>query len=456
MSLDSRREISSGPDTSTVRLFPARFVLLALLFPVSVLRGEVRALNATGAACLNAVVIDPAALPWSSGGVDTRTVVDDGAPPVFPCYVKGQLATGGQAPPSRLAWFSFTPAVSATYRIDTIGTTPASDYDTILGLYTGSCGSLGAISGICRQNAFTPDDAPGSLQSSVTLNLNAGTTYTIAVGGIGQPNSFTGAFEPSKGGTLRLNVARVAVNYPYTYVVPSVARAGGFLSDLAITNVEESDGQFILQYLGHGSDGDQNLPALQPASSPQRIGPSGSREIPDVLATLFSVSSDYGAVLVQSTGRLLVGARTATTTTSGGVGTFGQFTEGVDVSAGATPSLALATGETGWFAAVREDASARTNLVFVNPSLTPCGLHSELRDSGGNVLGGTRTFVVPPRTMIQKNRLKDTFSVTADVHAASVQVRNVTPGCAVAGTAYVVDGNTTAGTNDPFAVPLRK
>jgi hypothetical protein len=453
VSPDRGREIPSGPDTSTVRHFPARFALLALLFPVSVLRGEAAV---TGGACAGAVVVDPAALPWTSAGVDTRTTEDDGNPPVFPCYTKGQLSTGGQASPSRLAWFSFTPAVSATYRIDTLGTTPASDYDTILGLYTGSCGTLSAVSGICRQNGFTPDDAPGSLQSSVTLNLNAGTTYMIAVGGIGQPNSFMGAFEPSKGGTLRLNVDRVAVNYPYTYVVPSVARSGGFVSDLSVTNVEGSGGQFVVQYLGHGSDGDQNLPAVQPASSPQRIDPSGSREFPDVLATLFSVHSDYGAVLVQSTGRLLIGAHTATTTTSGGVGSFGQFTEAVDVSAGATPAVALATGETGWFVAVREDASARTNLVLVNPSFTPCAIQSVLHDAGGNVLGGAKTFIVPPRTMIQKNRLKDTYGVTGDIRAASVLVKNVTAGCAIAGTAYVVDGNTMPGTNDPFAVPLRK
>ena len=94
--------------------------------------------------------------------------------------------------------------------------------------------------------------------------------------------------------------------------------------------------------------------------------------------------------------------------------------------------------------------------MLVNPSSTPCVLQSELRDAGGNVLGGTKTFTVPPRTMIQKNRLKDTYGISGDVRAASVLVRNVTAGCAVAGAAYVVDGNTTAGTNDPFAVPLRK
>jgi len=281
--------------------------LLLLLLPAYGLVGDDHASNVT---CAQALVIDPAALPWSSPSVDTRNIADDGNPPAFPCYTKGRLSTGVQAPPSRLAWFSFTPTASDTYRIDTLGTSPATDYDTIVGLYTGSCGSLSPVSGICRQNGFFPDDALGSLQSSVTLNLSAGTTYTIAVGAIGQPNG-SDQYEPSKGGTLRLNVARVAVGYPYTYVVPSVAHTGGFVSDLALANVEAADGQFVVQYLGHGSDGDQNVPALQPVSSPQRVAASGSREIPDVLGTLFSISSDFGALLVQSTSRLLIGARTA-------------------------------------------------------------------------------------------------------------------------------------------------
>lgn len=409
----------------------------------------------TNATCTGAHVIDPASLPWSSGSLDTRGVVDDGNPPVFPCYTKGQLSTGGQAPPARLVWYSFTPAFSDTYRIDTMGTAPAADYDTILGVYTGSCGSLESVSGICRQYGFFPDDAPGSLQSSVTLLLEAGTTYTIAVGGIGQPNGFTGRFEPSDGGLLQLNVARVAVGYPYVYVVPSVARAGGFVSDLAVTNMEAKAGQFVIQYLGHGNDGDQSVPTPQPVSSPQNIAPSGSREISDVLSSLFSISSDFGALLLRSTNRLLVGARTAAPAPTG-AGAFGQFTEAVDVSSGASPDVALAYGETGRFVAVREDASARTNLVLVNTSMSPCIVQSEVLDGTGNVMGTVRTFTVPPHTMIQKNRLKDTFGISGAVRAASVVVKNLTTGCAVAGTAYVVDGNTAAGTNDPFAVPLRK
>ncbi|MFI5119875.1 MAG: hypothetical protein ACHQM4_05645 [Thermoanaerobaculia bacterium] len=430
-------------------------LILLFLLPAGRLRGDAAAVNATNTTCARALLVDPASLPWSSTGLDTRTVVDDGNPPVFPCYTKGQLSTGSQAPPARLVWFSFTPSVSDSYRIDTTGTVPAADYDTILGVYSGSCGSLDSVSGICRQNGFFPDDAPGSLQSSVTLLLEAGTTYTIAVGGIGQPNGFTGLYEPSKGGLLQLNVSRVAVGYPYSYVVPSVARTGGFVSDLAITNAEAAGGQFLVQYLGHGNDGDENVPALQPVSSPQSIAPSGSREIPDVLGSLFSISADYGALLVQSTNRLLIGARTSAPA-PGRAGTFGQFTEAVDVSSGASPGFALAFGETGRFVAVREDASARTNLVFVNTSMSPCAVQSEVLDDGGNLLGEVRTFTVPPHTMIQKNRLKDTYGIAGGVRAASVLVKNVTTGCAVAGTAYVVDGNTTAGTNDPFAVPLRK
>ncbi len=452
MTLSAEGEILPCRDTPTViRPRLPGLILLLLLLPVR-LWAEGVAANTT---CGGAIVVDPASLPWSSPGLDTRGVAGSGNPPVFPCYTKGQLSTGGQAPPARLVWFSFTPAASATYRIDTSGTAPADEYDTILGVYTGSCGALDPVSGICRQNGFFPDDASGSLQSSVTLLLEAGTTYTIAVGGIGQPDGFTGLFEPSEGGLLRLNVSRVAVGYPYAYVVPSIARTGGFVSDLAVTNTETADGQFVIQYLGHGDDGDQNVPAQQPVSNPQHLAPSGSREISDVLGSLFSISSDFGALLVQSTNRLLVGARTSAPARAG-AGTFGQFTEAVDVSSGVSPGLALAFGETGRFVAVREDSSARTNVVLVNTSMSPCAVQSEVRDANGSLLGGARTFTVPPHTMIQKNRLRDTYGIAGAVRAASVLVKNVTAGCAVAGAAYVVDGNTTPGTNDPFAVPLRK
>ena len=416
--------------------------------------GQARAAPAAIASCAAPVVIDAASLPYASPAIDTRSLIlaPTAAAPVFPCYAKLVGPSGGQVPPSRVVWFSFTPAATDTYRIDTLGSSPA-DYDTIIGTYTGACGSLVPVSGVCGKSGFYPDDAPGSLQSSVTLTLTAGTTYTIAVGAIGSLNAYTGQVDAAAGGLLKLNVAPVAVSYPYVYLLPSIAHSGGFVSDLSVTNLEGADGQFLAQYLTHGNDGEQTMPAVQPVAPPQIVSASGTRLYPDVLG-LLGYANDWGAMILSSNRRLLVGARTWAPAAGGG--TIGQFTAAVEVSPGAASPEALGTSETGRFVAVREDAGMRTNLVFANTSAVPCALQAEVRDAAGAVLGSTRTITVPPVTAVQKNRLKDTFGIASDVTSASVVVRNVTAGCSVVGVAYVLDGNATPGTNDPYAVPLRK
>jgi hypothetical protein len=401
--------------------------------------------------CAAPIVIDPASLPYAAG-IDTRSAALDPSVPTFPCYGKLLLPAGGQVQPSKVVWFSFTPQTTDTYRIDTLGSSPT-DYDTILGVYTGSCGTLAPVSGVCGKNGFYADDAPGSLQSSVTLNLAAGRTYTIAAGAIGAPNSYTGQIDPSAGGTLKLNVARVAVAYAYAYLVPSFVRSGGFTTDLFVTNLENADAQFLVQYLAHGNDGDQNLPARQPVAPPQLVSAGGSRSYVDVVG-LYGYTEDWGALLIQSTRRLLVGSHTWAT--SAGGGTIGSYTAGVDISPGLAVPEALATGETGRFTGVREDAAARTSLVFANTATVPCVLQAEVRDGSGGALGASRSIAVPPFTAMQKSRLKDTFAISADVRNASVVVRNVTAGCSVVGVANVVDGNAVPGSGDAYAVPLRK
>jgi len=427
----------------------------AALAAVGVLPLAVRAAGpapAAAASCAAPIVIDPASLPYAASGIDTRSAPLDPAVPVFPCYGKLFLPAGGQVQPSKLVWFSFTPHTTDTYRIDSLGSSPA-DYDTILGVYTGGCGTLAPVSGVCGRNGFFPDDAPGTLQSSVTLNLSAGTTYTIAVGAIGAPDPYTGQVDASAGGTLRLNVARVAVAYAYTYLVPYLVRSSGFTTDLFVTNLENADAQFLVQYLAHGNDGDQTIPARQAIAPAQLVSAGGSRLYLDVVG-LYGYAEDWAALHIQSTRRLLVGTRTWALSPGGG--TVGSYTAGVDVSPGFASPEALATGETGRFTGVREDAAARTNLVFTNTATVPCVLQAELRDGSGAVLGAPRSFSVPPFTAMQKSRLRDTFAVGADVRNASVVVRNVTAGCSVVGVAYVVDGNAAAGTNDSYAVPLRK
>ncbi|MGA7992512.1 MAG: hypothetical protein WCC53_13825 [Thermoanaerobaculia bacterium] len=402
--------------------------------------------------CAVPFVIDPASLPYSGPGIDTRSMALDPAVPTFPCYGKLVLPSGGQVQPSKVVWFSFTPAATDTYRIDTLGSSP-SDYDTILGVYTGGCAALAPVSGVCGKSGFFPDDAPGSLQSSVTLNLAAGTTYTIAVGAIGAPDGYTGEIDMPAGGTLKLGVARVPVAYAYTYLVPSLVHSGGFVSDLYVTNLENADGQFLAQYLTHGNDGEQTVPARQPQPAPQIVLANGTRLYADVIG-LLGYADDWGALVLQSNRRLAVGARTWAL--AEGVGTIGQYSAGVEVSPGLAAPEALATGETGRFVGVREDAGMRTNLLFANTAAVACTLQAEVRDGSGAVLGAARSFTVPPSTAMQKNRLRDTFGIPGDVRNASVVVRNVTAGCSVVGVAYVIDGNVKAGSNDPYAVPLRK
>ncbi|MCB9452717.1 MAG: hypothetical protein H6672_14865 [Anaerolineaceae bacterium] len=70
-------------------------------------------------------------------------------------------------------WYDFTPSASVSYLFTTAG----SDFDTIIGVYTGA--SVGALTQVgCNDDASTT-----TFTSQVTLALNAGTTYHIQVGG---------------------------------------------------------------------------------------------------------------------------------------------------------------------------------------------------------------------------------------------------------------------------------
>ncbi|MEY2427378.1 MAG: hypothetical protein QOJ40_263 [Verrucomicrobiota bacterium] len=69
-------------------------------------------------------------------------------------------------------WYRYTPAAPGQLELDTFG----SDFDTGLGLYTGSCGALTQVA--CN------DDSGGS-QSQIVLPVSAGTTYYILAGGHG-------------------------------------------------------------------------------------------------------------------------------------------------------------------------------------------------------------------------------------------------------------------------------
>lgn len=70
----------------------------------------------------------------------------------------------------RTVWFQFTPSVSSAIVVSTAGST----FDTVLALYTGSCGSLSPV---------TCNDDSGGLTSSISFEATAGTTYYILAAG---------------------------------------------------------------------------------------------------------------------------------------------------------------------------------------------------------------------------------------------------------------------------------
>lgn len=75
-------------------------------------------------------------------------------------------------------WFTFTPAINGEVQVYTCG----SDYDTVLQVYTGSCGSLSPVAGGCDDDASC---SSGIRQSYVAFVGTPGTTYYILAGGYG-------------------------------------------------------------------------------------------------------------------------------------------------------------------------------------------------------------------------------------------------------------------------------
>lgn len=79
-------------------------------------------------------------------------------------------------------WYMVTPAVDTVYGVDTVG----SDYDTVLGVFTGTC-SGGLLIVACSDDFGNAISAPN--RSMLTFSARAGVTYLIEVSGKGSGGS---------------------------------------------------------------------------------------------------------------------------------------------------------------------------------------------------------------------------------------------------------------------------
>jgi hypothetical protein len=132
-------------------------------------------------------------------------------------------------PNSHSVWYSITPTVNTVYGVDTVG----SDYDTVLSVFTGNCGSLTQIA--CNNDFGSAiSDRKNSV---VTFSAIAGTTYLIQAGGRGL------------GGTLKLRIGYPTVTAAEYLTLPDGSEfirvvGAGFVENSA-TMVLQKDGEDI-------------------------------------------------------------------------------------------------------------------------------------------------------------------------------------------------------------------
>ena len=113
--------------------------------------------------CSGAMVVT--SLPFTVSQ-NTRLATPNAADPQITCNDTAGLG--------KTVWFKYVADTTRNIFFSTIGSTPTADYDVMLGVYTGTCGSLTQVK--CN------DDANGVRQSESFLTVQSGTTYYILVG----------------------------------------------------------------------------------------------------------------------------------------------------------------------------------------------------------------------------------------------------------------------------------
>ncbi len=113
--------------------------------------------------CATATVIS--ALPFNVSQ-DSRLATVNIADPKFNCNDTAGLG--------KTVWFKYVATADTGVIFSTLGSTPSADYDIMLGLFSGTCGSLTFVD--CN------DDAAGTRQSELYYRVKSGTTYYLLVG----------------------------------------------------------------------------------------------------------------------------------------------------------------------------------------------------------------------------------------------------------------------------------
>lgn len=147
-------------------------------------------------------------------------------------------------PNTNSVWYSITPSVNTVYAVDTVG----SDYDTVLSVFTGSCGSLTQVA--CNNdfgNTITEKK-----NAILSFSANAGTTYLIQAGGRGL------------GGNLKIRVGYPTMTSAEYVILPDGSEllkvfGAGFVENSVAVTIEKAGEDVPLTTInfinGHQGDG---------------------------------------------------------------------------------------------------------------------------------------------------------------------------------------------------------
>lgn len=222
---------------------------------------------------------------------------------------------------------------------------------------------------------------------------------------------------------------------PYSWLLPSSAHlsgAGGafYTTDLTIANPGTTEARFALKFLGHETDGRVGIERSFSLAAGKSVA------YQDVLGSVFSLASDYGALRIASDVPELIAV--SQTSTPGGGGTFGQSVPVVGVSE------LIAYGAARSIVGVREDGAFRTNLVLVNATEASLDVDVSLVSEGGTVLASKR-YALSPLGMRQVTRVARDLGVTTPVSGMRLVLATPTAGGSFAAYASAIDETT----NDP-------
>jgi hypothetical protein len=228
---------------------------------------------------------------------------------------------------------------------------------------------------------------------------------------------------------------------PTTYVLPSSARVTGqngafYTTSLTVTNTGSFDANLTLKFLGNNQDGSGGTEVTR------LVGAGRTVTYPDVLNSLFGVSSGYGAIRINADSNLLKIVSQTSTPPPSGVGTFGQAVPALapnDLVTPASPQVLLG---------LRQDSAFRTNAVIANATDQPAHVDLALNSSGGSLLGA-QGYDLLPLEMRQISGVVTALGAPDGTANAVLVVSTPTGGARVATYAAIIDQKT----NDPRTIP---